>query len=73
DNNVEFFSDVQKLIAGLREKDGKNIYCDCGGELVFELLKYSLIDTLVIPVIQFLVGEGTRLFKKRQARTKTGA
>lgn len=54
----------------MREKDGKNIYCDGGVELVFELLKYSLIDTLVISVIPFLVVEGTRLFKSGRPEQK---
>lgn len=64
DENVEFYNgEVKDLITNLRQQPGKNIYCDGGGEIVFELLKYALIDTLIISVIPHLVGNGTRLFK----------
>jgi dihydrofolate reductase len=63
DENVTYFNDVEVLVKALQKQEGKNIYCDGGGELVFELLKLSLIDTLIVSVIPYLVGEGTRLFR----------
>jgi len=64
DENVEYFSDVRKLIEKLRKEPGKHIYCDGGGKTVFELLKYQLIDRLIISVIPYLVGSGVRLFSE---------
>jgi len=64
DDNVTFFGgDIRDLISSLKGESGKNIYCDGGGELVFELLKYKLINKMVISVIPHLVGNGIRLFK----------
>lgn len=64
DENVEFFNGaVKDLIATLQQQPGKSIYCDGGGELVYELLKDALIDRLIISIIPHLVGNGVRLFK----------
>jgi dihydrofolate reductase len=56
-------NDAVELLRELRNKEGKDIYCDGGGEVVFELLKHHLIDTIVISVIPHLLGDGVRLFK----------
>ncbi|GAB3647459.1 dihydrofolate reductase family protein [Echinicola sediminis] len=62
--DVEFYGgDLKELIAGLKKKEGKHIYCDVGGEVVFGLLKDKLIDEMVVSVIPYLVGQGVRLFK----------
>lgn len=64
DENVEFFNgEIRDLISSLKAETGKNIYCDGGGQLVFELLKNSLIDKMIISIIPHLVGNGIRLFK----------
>lgn len=63
DKNVEYFSDVPALIEQLKKAKGKDIYCDGGGELVYELLNHSLIDQLVVSVIPHLLGSGVRLFR----------
>lgn len=64
DENVEFYNgDVRDLIATLRQREGKHIYCDGGGGVVFELLRHSLIDKMIVSVIPHLVGKGVRLFK----------
>ncbi|MHA4845377.1 dihydrofolate reductase family protein [Flavitalea antarctica] len=63
DENVTYFGDLDGLIKELHKQEGKNIYCDGGGELVFELLQRSLIDTLIVSVIPYLVGDGIRLFR----------
>lgn len=54
---------VKDLIAELQQQPGKNIYCDGGAEVIFELLKESLIDRMIISMIPYLVGKGVRLFK----------
>lgn len=75
DAHVEYFNGpIKSLIAQLQEQPGKDIYCDGGGELVYELLKESLIDRMIISVIPHLVGKGVRLFKNgrpEQALTLT--
>lgn len=62
DENVTYFHDVKALIEQLQQQPGKDIYCDGGGETVFELLKYGLIDRLVVSIIPHLLGGGKRLF-----------
>ena len=47
----------------MKKQSGKDIYCDGGGEVVFELLKHALIDRLIISVIPHLLGDGIRLFR----------
>ncbi|MDQ3395735.1 MAG: dihydrofolate reductase family protein [Bacteroidota bacterium] len=63
DEWVEYVSNAKDLIERLKKEKGKNIYCDGGGDIVFELLKYSLIDNLVVSIIPHLLGSGKRLFK----------
>lgn len=63
DENVEYFSDLKALITQLQNTPGKNIYCDGGGELVYELLKHSFIDRVIVSVIPHLLGSGIRLFR----------
>ncbi|MEQ9440595.1 MAG: dihydrofolate reductase family protein [Cyclobacteriaceae bacterium] len=70
DEHVTYVSDVKKLIEQLQQEPGKAIYCDGGGETVFELLKHSLIDRLIISVIPHLLGSGTRLFKDGRPEQK---
>lgn len=67
DENVEYFSDIKTLITHLQEIPGKDIYCDGGSELVFELLKHSFIDILIVSVIPYLLGSGIRLFRDGRA------
>jgi dihydrofolate reductase len=61
--HAEYRNNVVELIKELKQKDAKDIYCDGGGEIVFELLKHSLIDRLIVSIIPHLLGEGIRLFK----------
>lgn len=70
DDHVAYFSDVKKLMEQLQNEPGKDIYCDGGGEAVYELLKYSLIDRLIVSVIPHLLGNGIRLFKDGRPEQK---
>jgi dihydrofolate reductase len=58
-----YTGDLAELVRELKGKNGKNIYCDGGAEIIDELLKNDLIDELIISVIPVLLGDGTRLFK----------
>ena len=62
--HVTFYNgEIKDLIITLKQQQGKNIYCDGGGEIVFELLKHALIDKMIISIVPHLVGSGVRLFK----------
>lgn len=62
-DNLSFYSgDLKTLVNELKEKDGKNIFCDGGAEIVNQLLKEKLIDEIILSVIPVVVGNGTRLF-----------
>lgn len=56
-------NDVVQLVQELKKVDGKDIYCDGGGEIVFELLRHKAIDQVIISVIPYLLGDGVPLFK----------
>src|SRR5690606_25188068 len=58
-----FTGNLTDLVQQLKSKNGKNIYCDGGAEIINELLRLDLIDEFTISVIPVLVGKGTRLFK----------
>ena len=64
ENGVTFFTgDVSAFIKELKNKEGKNIYCDGGGEIVKLLMKDNLVDEYVISVMPIVLGDGKRLFK----------
>lgn len=58
-----YHGDLSDLIAELKSKDGLDIYCDGGAELVTLLLQQKLIDEVVVSIIPTLLGDGIRLFK----------
>lgn len=60
---IFYIGNLSKLVKRLKSEKGKNIYCDGGAEVINELLKYDLIDELIISVVPVLLGNGTRLFK----------
>lgn len=61
--HIEYCNDVVKLVKELKQQEGKDIYCDGGAEIVFELLNNKLFDRIIVSVIPHLLGEGIRLFK----------
>jgi dihydrofolate reductase len=64
DNHVEFFNgEILELISKIRQSEGKNIFIDGGAEMVFELMKYNLIDRFIISIVPVLLGGGISLFK----------
>jgi dihydrofolate reductase len=63
--SVKFYTgDLKLLVDKLKAESGKDIYCDGGSEIVNELLKFDLIDELIISVIPILLGNGISLFKE---------
>ncbi|MES2477508.1 MAG: dihydrofolate reductase family protein [Bacteroidota bacterium] len=56
--------DVVALVKKLQKQEGKNIYCDGGSEIVFELIKNKMFDRVIVSVIPHLLGGGVRLFKE---------
>ena len=58
-----YTGDPGDLVRQLKSREGKDIYCDGGAEVIHELLKQDLIDELIISIVPILLGSGTRLFK----------
>ena len=58
-----YTGDPGDLVRQLKSREGKDIYCDGGAEVIHELLKQDLIDELIISIVPVLLGSGTRLFK----------
>ena len=64
ESHAEYCSDIVGLINMLKSQPGKDIYCDGGGEVVYEVLNNKLVDRIIVSVIPHLVGSGIRLFKE---------
>ena len=63
ENGVTFYNgEIGELIGELKCRDGKNIYCDGGGQVVKLLMEKNLIDEYVISIIPVMLGKGKRLF-----------
>ncbi|MFN3848719.1 MAG: dihydrofolate reductase family protein [Spirosomataceae bacterium] len=68
--NITFYTeDLKTLVENLKAKEGKNIFCDGGAEIVNELLKHNLIDEFYISIIPIMIGSGTPLFKDERPET----
>lgn len=61
--HVTYHPDVIELVRQLKSEAGKNIYCDGGAEIIFELLRHQLIDRIIVSIIPHLLGDGIPLFK----------
>jgi dihydrofolate reductase len=63
ENGVTFYNgEIDELINGLKKEEGKNIYCDGGGQIVKLLMEKNLIDEYIVSVIPIVLGDGKRLF-----------
>ena len=63
ENGVTFYNgDLGKLISSFKSGDGKNIYCDGGGEIVKLLMRKNLIDEYIVSMVPIILGGGKRLF-----------
>jgi dihydrofolate reductase len=59
-----FYSgDLKQLVAELKNRSSKDIYCDGGAEIVNLMLKQNLIDEIILSVVPVILGDGTPLFK----------
>ena len=67
---IFYAGDLAKLVRELKSREGKNIYCDGGAEIIDTLLKEDLVDELIISIISILVGNGTRRFKDGRPEQK---
>lgn len=64
-----YTGDLTDLVSTLKGQHGKNIYCDGGAEIVYELQKNGLIDEYIISIIPVLLGDGIKLFKTGLPKT----
>jgi dihydrofolate reductase len=70
---IKYYSgSLTKLLSELRTKQGRNIFCDGGSEIINELLTDNLIDEFIISIIPLILGDGISLFtsKKQELRLK---
>lgn len=64
---IKYYSgSLTKLVSELRDKKGRNIFCDGGSEIINELLQGNLVDEFVISIIPILMGDGISLFKSKR-------
>ncbi|HLL99876.1 MAG TPA: dihydrofolate reductase family protein [Pyrinomonadaceae bacterium] len=60
---VEIFSgNLAEFVAGLKAKEGKNIWLSGGGELAKSFLDAGLVDEIYLGVTPLLLGSGLPLF-----------
>jgi len=64
-----YTGELKDLVFELKSRQGKNIYCDGGAEIVNALMKDNLIDEFIISVIPIMLGGGVRLFKNGRPET----
>lgn len=63
ENGITFYNgDIEQLIQKIKSEDGKNIYCDGGGQIVKLLMEKNLIDEYMVSIIPIILGDGKRLF-----------
>jgi dihydrofolate reductase len=62
--HAEYNQDVVQLVTDLKQREGKDIYCDGGSEIIALLLKQALVDRIIVSVIPHLLGDGIRLFRE---------
>ena len=64
ENGVTFYNgDLEAFVRQLKQKEGGNIYCDGGAQIVKLLMDKNLIDEYIISIIPIILGDGIRLFK----------
>lgn len=69
--NINFYNgDLSELVQQLKSKEGKNIFCDGGAEIVNILFKHKLFDELYISIIPCILGSGIRLFNEENTFQK---
>ena len=69
--NFKFYTgELTTLVNSLKNRSGKNIYCDGGAEIANELIINNLIDEFIISVIPILLGDGIKLFKDGRPEQK---
>ena len=63
---VEFESgDVAAVVQRLRERQAKDIWLMCGGELIASFLDAQAIDEFVVSVVPVFIGDGIPLIARR--------
>lgn len=63
ENGVTFYNGkIEYLISKLLSEEGKDIYCDGGGQIIKLLMQKNLIDEYIISIIPIILGSGKPLF-----------
>lgn len=64
-DHITFYKgDLKELVEELKSKQGKDIFCDGGAQIVNQLLKEGLVDKIIVSIIPVVLGGGTSLFQE---------
>lgn len=62
-DGVNFINEaIPEFVQSLKAKEGKDIYCDGGGEVIRLLMQHRLVDEITISIVPVVLGDGKRLF-----------
>jgi dihydrofolate reductase len=61
--------DIKKLVENLKQR-GLHVYCEGGAQILWELMRWDLVDALIISYIPTILGAGTLLFKPGMPETR---
>jgi dihydrofolate reductase len=71
DHNVEFVNDgIVDLMKSLKAQKGRKIWLAGGAGIIDSFIKQGLIDEFIIAVIPIILGNGIRLFKGNNPKTR---
>lgn len=69
--NIHFITEnIVESVAGLREKEGKDIWLVGGGEIISMLLNAHLVDEIQLFYIPIMLGQGIRLFPEKYKESR---
>ena len=68
--NIEFVSDIDKLIKDIISSSGKNIWLIGGAEIISSFLNHGFVDEIILSIIPVVLGKGIPLFKNIQKEIK---
>ena len=70
-DKITFYTgNLKELITSLTKKEGKNIFCDGGAQVIHTLLQDDLVDEIILSVVPTLIGDGIKLFKDGRPELK---
>lgn len=68
--NIEFVSDIDKLVKDIITNSGKNIWLVGGAEIISSFVNHGFVDEIILSIVPVVLGKGVPLFKNIQKETK---